>query len=119
MKTFDEAGSESRILSNKGVMGEALKLNEHVFFAGSTVDPKKYKYLYKSLDTGEKIFTKNTLINPVAVRERDRPIAAIEINLKKETFNPDDYYTIQALTQCVARIMDNCFNLELCNAAIE
>lgn len=119
MKTFDEKGAESRILSNKGVMGESMKLNEHVFFAGSTVDPKKYKYLYRSLESGEKVFTKNTLINPMSVRERERPIAALEVGLKKETMTPDDYYCVQAVTQCLVRIVDNCFALELANAAIE
>lgn len=112
MKSFDEHGIESRILSSKGVMGEALKLNEHVT-GGNGSDPKKFKYLYRSFDTEDKVFIKNALINPISPGPENKPVAALEVVFKKDILGPDDYYSVLAITLFCQKLLANCFSVEV------
>ena len=60
LKTYNENGEETKIISNKGLIGECVKLYEPVF-----KKKEKEKYLYKVITTGVKINKDDTLLNPI------------------------------------------------------
>ena len=60
-------------MARKGLLGESLKLDEAAF-----KKKEKDKYLYSTLDTGKKVSTDNTLLNPIWVTNQ-KPVAVLEV----------------------------------------
>lgn len=73
--TFNENGEKTSIMSNKGLLGESLKLSEAAF-----KKKEKDKYLYRILSTGQKVTTDNTLLNPIKI-SGSRPSAVLEVKI--------------------------------------
>lgn len=73
MKTYDSQYNEHKIMVRKGLLGESLKLEEAAFKKS-----EKDKYLYTTLETGKKVSTDNTLLNPIWIQD-SKPIAVLEV----------------------------------------
>jgi hypothetical protein len=73
LTSYDEGGNHLKIMSSKGLLGESLKLNEAAY-----KKKEKDKYLYRMLQSGQKITTDNTLLNPIRIKN-SRAIAILEV----------------------------------------
>ena len=120
MKTFDEKMVDHRILCNKGIMGEVVKLREYKF-SENQIENKdgKDNYLYKSLTTGEKVRVKNTLLLPITLHQADSPAAVLEINFRDSKMSNEDSYSVLALSQYIAKSIVSCYDIELNRIAIK
>lgn len=120
MKSYTETGYEQRVLSNKGILGEVIKLKEHRFSESQSESKEgKENYLYKLLNNGEKVRAKNTLLMPISLSDIDNPIAVIEMSFRDSRMSTEDSYTALSLSQYVARMLLNCFNIELNKIAVK
>lgn len=95
LKSYDNEQNESKIMVRKGILGEALKLEEAAFKR-----TEKEKYLYTTLDTGKKVSTDNTLLNPIWI-SNSKPLAVLEINYSKREITKDDEYFVLALSNYI------------------
>lgn len=120
MKTFDDCMTETRILCNKGIMGEVVKLREYKY-SESQIENKdgKDNYLYKSLMTGDKIRHKNTLLLPITLHPLDPPAAVLELNFRESKMNNENSYTVLAMSQYIAKAIISCYDIELNRVAIK
>lgn len=106
MTTMDEYGKEQRVLLNKGLIGEAFKLVEPIV-RKKEID----KYLYRDLNTNEKILINDTLLQPIKGKS-GKVCGILEVNSTREDLTHDDEYFVLVISKITSLLIEKCYTFD-------
>jgi len=91
---------------NKGLIGEAYKLVEPIM-RKKEVD----KYLYRDLNTSERIMINSTLLQPIKGKS-GRVFGILEVNSTREDLTHDDEYFVLVISKITALLIEKCYTYD-------